>query len=489
MKTFFKPVICLCILLAGGAPALGERIHRYTISIDPDISILSVHACFAGPAPVRLVAESLDASAALIEARVDGTRRALEPNGAELLLKDIASDGCVTYTVNLRQGGGRHDKSGNRNRMIGHDMMTSIGLWLWRPEQLALDEDIEVTFELPEGFAVSAPWQPIGHAVGRSTFRVGHTPYDWPATVAFGRFREREFDVAGARLRLSVLDGAPPADAEQMQGWLTDAATMVADLYGRFPVAQAQIIVAPGAKGDEPTPWAYVVRGGAPAAHFFVNQRRPVQEFYDDWTAVHELSHMLLPYVATEDVWLAEGVATYYQNVLRARAGRMSAQEAWEKLNAGFRRGREGAGGMSLTQATESMHRGGHYMRVYWEGTALMLLADVKLRQLSSNTQSLDTALTGLAQCCLPSSESWSAQQVLRKLDQITGTGVFEELYEQNVTSRDFPDLAQAYDQLGLVLRDAGRMDFLPDPTFTLLRDSIMGPRATSWPLAVRPHQ
>ena len=188
---------------------------------------------------------------------------------------------------------------------------------------------------------------------------------------------------------------------------------------------------------------------------------------------------MLLPYVASEDVWLAEGVATYYQNVLRARAGRISPQDAWEKFHAGFRRGREGAGGMTLAQATESMHRGGHYMRVYWEGTALMLLADVKLRQITDNKQSLDTALTGLAECCLPSNESWSAQQVFDKLDVLTGTTVFEELYREHVGSKEFPDLSHAYRPLGLVLREGGRMDFLPDAPFTALRDSIMGPRLT----------
>jgi hypothetical protein len=466
-----------CALLVLCGPAAADRVHHYTISVDPELTVLTARACFVQPAPAQLVAESLDAAAALMEARIDGARRALEPNGNELRLKDLPPDACLAYSVNLRKGGGRHDKSGNRNRLIGRDLMTSVGLWFWRPEQLAADEDIEVKFELPEGMSVSAPWQPLRLSAGQSVFRVGPSPYDWPATVVFGRFHEREFSVAGARLRLSVLDGSPPADGEQMQAWLADAAEMVAELHGRFPVSQAQVIVAPGARGDEPTPWAYVVRGGAPAAHFFVNQRRPIQEYYDDWTAVHEMSHLLLPYVAPEDVWLAEGVATYYQNVFRARAGRMNAQEAWEKLHAGFRRGREGASGMTLAQATESMYRGGHYMRVYWEGTALMLLADVRLRQLTGNKQSLDTALNGLAECCLPSNESWSAQRVFAKLDQLTGTTVFADLYDNYVPSRDFPDLGFAYRQLGLISRDGGRMEFLGDAPFAGLRDAIMGPR------------
>jgi predicted metalloprotease with PDZ domain len=123
------------------------------------------------------------------------------------------------------------------------------------------------------------------------------------------------------------------------------------------------------------------------------------------------------------------------------------------------------------------MYRGGHYMRVYWEGTALMLLADVRLRQLTGNKQSLDTALNGLAECCLPSNESWSAQRVFAKLDQLTGTTVFADLYDNYVPSRDFPDLGFAYRQLGLISRDGGRMEFLGDAPFAGLRDAIMGPR------------
>jgi predicted metalloprotease with PDZ domain len=164
----------------------------------------------------------------------------------------------------------------------------------------------------------------------------------------------------------------------------------------------------------------------------------------------------------------------------------MSPSDAWEKFNAGFRRGREGAGGMTLAQATENMHRGGHYLRVYWEGTALMLMGDVRLRQLTDNKQSLDSALTALAECCLPSNEPWSARQVLHKLDELTGATVFEDLYEVHVSSKSFPDLSQAYRQLGLVSRENGRMELLPDAPFAALRDAIMGPRAAG-PLAVRP--
>jgi hypothetical protein len=292
--------------------------------------------------------------------------------------------------------------------------------------------------------------------------------------VAFGRFKERELRVDGALLRLTVLDATPPAGIAQVQAWILDSAQMVAKLYGRFPQAQAQILVVPGARGDEPTPWAYVVRGGSPAAHFFINQRRPIGEFFEDWTAVHELSHLLLPYVNSEDIWLSEGVATYYQNVLRARSGRMSALEAWQRLQAGFARGLENARGKTLAQATESMYRDGTYMRVYWEGAAMLLIADVRLRQMTAGKQSLDSALESLNDCCSTTDRAWSARELFDELDKVTGTIIFSEIYNQHVASRDFPDLSRTYRALGITVGASG-IEFSNEDRENQLRDAIMG--------------
>ena len=463
----------LLMLVAGAASA--ERLHKYTVAIDANLSTLNVRACFDGTAPAALSAESLDATLALTEFRVESSRKSLEPSGV-IRLKGVPEDGCVLYRVDVSRPIRQHDRTGDKIYRVGKDLLTSVGIWLWRPEKLDANEDIEITFVLPEGIAVSAPWMPVPHG-DRAVFRTGRSPYDWPASVAFGRFEEREIEVEGARLRLAVLDGTPAADAEQMQAWIEDAARMVAALYGHFPQSQAQILVVPGARGNEPTPWAYVVRGGSPAAHFFINQRRPIKEFLDDWTAVHELSHLLLPYVNSDDIWLSEGVATYYQNVLRARGGRMTAPDAWHRLHAGFVRGMGSAQGLTLAQATESMYRNDTYMRVYWEGAAMLLIADVRLRQITAGKQSLDTALAAVNECCATTDQAWSARQLVDKLDELTGTGIFGEIYDQHVASKNFPDLTQTYKALGISTGPGG-IEFSADAREARLRDAVMGATA-----------
>ena len=468
------------ILLLAAASAAAERLHKYTVAVDPELSTLSVRACFDGVAPAALSAESLDAPLALLEFRVESSRKSIQPSGS-ISLKSVPENGCVVYRVDVSRPIRQHDRTGDKIHHLGKDLLTSVGIWLWRPERLEADEDIEITFVLPDGVAVSAPWTPVALGTERTVFRTGRSPYDWPASVAFGRFREKEIRVGGARLRLAVLDGTPAADVEQMQAWIRDSAQMVADLYGRFPQSQAQILVAPGARGNEPTPWAYVVRGGSPAAHFFINQRRPIREFFDDWTAVHELSHLLLPYVNSDDIWLSEGVATYYQNVLRARGGRLNALEAWQRLHAGFVRGMDSAQGKTLAQATESMYRDDTYMRVYWEGAAMLLIADVRLRQMTAGKQSLDSALAALNECCGMTDRAWSARELFDKLDEVTGTGIFAEIYDQHVASRNFPDLSQTYRALGIAM-DAGGIEFSAEDREMRLREAIMDASAPALP-------
>jgi hypothetical protein len=469
-KRFFRWLLLAAATLCCGV-AHAERVHRFVISIDPQLTQIDVRACFDGRPPERLVAQSLDAAIALVGARNESTGKAIKPRGY-IPLESVPDGGCLSYQANVSRPIKLHDRTGGKIRRVGEDLAAAVGLWLWRPERLADDEDVALVFNLPEGIAVSAPWTPVDGAA-KPTFRLGHTPYDWPAWVAFGHFAEKSIEVGGSRLRVAVLDGSPPVDVDEIAGWIAGSANVVADLYGRFPFPQAQVMVVPNSRMREPTPWAFVVRGGSPAVHFVINQRRPIEEFHEDWTATHEFSHLFLPFVVSDDAWVSEGIATYYQNVLGARGGRLSVEDAWSYLHAGFGRGQADAKGLTLAEATQGMHRGGHYMRVYWSGTAIMLLADLQLRRMSGGSQSLDTALDALNECCGQPHKEWSAAALFAELDEITQSSVFSDLLAENTDSNRFPDLSMAYRDLGLIpLGDD--IDLASDAPYAHVRDAIM---------------
>ena len=473
-----RTVLCLSALLAAASAAAAERLHRYTISVDPAVSEIRVRACFDGAPPPYLVAESLDASTVLEQARVEGGRR-LEPNGTELRLGRLPDNACITYVVQAGRHQARHQRGAGPSMRVGPDLIAEVAIWLWRPPALEPDEDIELRFELPEGISASAPWRPVQYGGGPGlAYRLGHAPPDWPAAVVFGRFTERQIEVPGARLAVALLHGVPEVTWDFVRTWLTHAATTVSTLYGRFPVRSVQIVVVPNARGNEPVPSAYVLRGGMPAVYLFINQRKPLSDFLTDWTAVHELSHLLLPFVRPEDAWLSEGLASYYENVLRARSGTIPANEAWQRLHTGFRRGMASLPSATLTQATERMYRDGAFMRVYWQGAAMMLLADQRLRSRTGGEQSLDRALYRLHECCLSPEVGWTARELFERLDLLTGTSVFAELYAESVASTRFPDLTECYAQLGLrPIAGGEEVELVEAPEHNAYRDAIMTAR------------
>jgi hypothetical protein len=271
---------------------------------------------------------------------------------------------------------------------------------------------------------------------------------------------------------LALIDSPTDSQQDQVVRWIEHAARAVSTAYGRVPVPRLQVIVAPTSRGQGPVPWAYVARGGGPAVHFFINPQRTPEEFARDWSAVHEMSHLFLPYISSRDIWLYEGLATYLQNVLMARGGLIEQDEAWRRLYVGFQRASRIAPGATLQQAAERLNRPNNYLRPYWGGAALLLEADLRLREQGA---SLETALAGLA-CCLDTPARVPAEDVVTRLDAATGATVFRELQRLATESRNFPEFDGLFARLGVDVF-GGEVRYTNDPQAQRLREGIMAPR------------
>ena len=453
----FRQVAALLIVLWPLAPAAAPAgLPHYTVATDERLEYLDVRACFEGTVPHRLVARNERAPELLRAARLHSQDEVVElqPQGTILELPATGTAACVEYHVDLGAVGKRQWRSNNwRTRDA---ILLDPALWLWYPDGLPQDVRWRLDFKLPRGFDVSGPWNRSGRVGETVTYEVQDVMPGWEARMAIGRFRVETFELSGGRVRYALLPGEPTADAAAMRRWVTSGARALVGAYGRLPVPDVQLLVVPVGSGREPVPWGEVQRGGGNAVHLYIDQRRPAGEFMADWVLVHELSHLLHPVIDSPDRWLSEGIASYYQNVLRARAGLRSAPWAWNALHAGFERGIRGTPrGRSLAEVSEHMMRDRSFMRVYWSGAAIALLADVELRRRSGGAQSLDTALAAFAGCCLPATRSWSARELLQQLDRLTGTTVFMTLYREHVDSDVFPDLVALYGELGLQSMDA----------------------------------
>ena len=209
------------------------------------------------------------------------------------------------------------------------------------------------------------------------------------------------------------------------------------------------VIPVANSRGDSPVPFGRVIRDGGETVELFIDPSRPMQEFYADWTATHEFSHLMVPYLHSESRWISEGLAQYYQNVLLARAGAYDAQYAWQKIYAGLERGRNSRPELSPNEAASGDARAAR-MKVYWSGAAIALMADVALRERSGGQESLDTVLERFQACCLPSQDVWSGPEFFNKLDSLAGEPVFMPLYRRYADTAGFPDVSEIFERLGL---------------------------------------
>lgn len=151
--------------------------------------------------------------------------------------------------------------------------------------------------------------------------------------------------------------------------------------------------------------------------------------------------------------------------------GGMSISTPWMALDEGFKRGENGTHGGSLAQATRNGWRS--TMRVYWSGAALMLMADMQLRESSGGLQSLDTALQALSACCMENGKTWRAREMFSRLDKLTGTDIFTGLYREYVHEEGFPDMRSTWENLGINTRH-DHVSLSKDAPLAGVRNAIM---------------
>lgn len=270
-------------------------------------------------------------------------------------------------------------------------------------------------------------------------------------------------------LQLDVIGVDDPARVAMLQRWAEEAARATVLPSGRFPLASARTVVQEiDGRGDSPVPWGQTSRADGVSVLLYVRRGATGAQLRADWTAVHEFSHLAHPYLGDRGGWLAEGLASYHQNVLRAQAGLFAPDDAWRRLDAGFRRGEAAGGGVALG-AMGRQHGG--TMRVYWAGAAYWLEIDVALRRDYGMT--LQDVLDHYAQCCLDGTAHVAPEDFVAALDRVAGVALFAPRYRSYAKATEFPSLTDSYRALGIV-REGEGLTFSGDGASRTLREAIM---------------
>ena len=447
--------------------AKASVVHEYTVVVDSELDSLHVEARFAFPVS-NIRARSSAAGRFLYEAHDCSSNDAISHRGRRL---SIPAPGitCLSYVVNL----GQAVEADRRNQALAPDnVVVSPAVWMWRPA-LEPEARIFVRFEMARGHRVSVPWLPVQGE--DDTYEIMPSPRNARAPAAFGLFYSAGESLPDTTLRIAVL--RPPEDvgAGAIVDWVRGTAGNITLAYGRFPSPSPQIVVVPVGdsnwQSDSPVPFGRVMRDGGETVELFINERMPMDAFYDDWTATHEFTHLMLPYLRSPDRWISEGFAQYYQNVLLARAGQYDEHRAWQKLYEGFERGRRSRPELSPNEAARR-GVGEATMKIYWSGAIIALLADVELRQRSGGRESLDFVLDELQRCCLPAARSWTGEQLFELFDSFVEEPVFVPLYRRYANEPGFPDITPVFVRLGLEVVN-GRVVLRDDAELARIRKAI----------------
>ena len=345
---------------SGTAPAGAASPLRYRIHVGAETADVALEL---PEGAVRLVAGD-DGAGAGMEGVTASQGRAV-PEGGAFRLSGVGAWATVRYRVSLERAAAT--SFGGR---FADGVVLPADALLLRPARLG-DGGAEITLSCAPGLFVSVPWTRAG-----ARFVLDRDALVEGGWVAVGRHEPAVRSVAKARLEIAVLGGG--ARTERLVRWVEEAARTVATVSGgAFPTPRAQVIVAALPGRDRPV-FGECQRAGGPSVILLVGQASDDATLDEDWMAPHELFHAGVPRIYPRTPWLAEGLATYFAAVARARAGKIDRPKLWRMLLSGARDA-DGEGSLGAASATLGRHH--DYDRVYWGGAAIALLMDVALRR------------------------------------------------------------------------------------------------------------
>ena len=202
-----------------------------------------------------------------------------------------------------------------------------------------------------------------------------------------------------------MLDGRPALLSDQLLiAWVESAARAIAAYYGTLPVPRVVLTIHGGGSGRI-TSGRTDGRGGEATIEISVGDAATPADLASNWELVHEMVHLAFPSMRRQ-AWIEEGLATYVEPLVRARAGLAPADDIWKWLVWGLPRGQQALDPGGLDGARS-------WAATYWGGALFCFDADVAIRQRTGGKKSLDDALRAIVRAGGNVTVSWSLEKAL----------------------------------------------------------------------------
>ncbi|MBL8706139.1 MAG: hypothetical protein JNM30_14915 [Rhodospirillales bacterium] len=370
------------------------------------------------------------------------------------------------YAIRLGDMGAA-ERSYSAAYAVGQSVLAELSAWVLLPQPL------------PEGAVLHlAPRPPAGTGFA-TALRGRDGGFDLPAAAlrfagysVFGRYREQRLappgraGAAAADVRVVTLDQATDLPADEIAAWVDDTARAVGGFWHGFPVDRLLLVVLPQA-GRDGVPYGRVIGGGGASLLLVKGERTRREQLRADWVLIHEMVHLGSPFVWRAP-WMTEGFATYFEPIIRYRAGRRSEASLWAEFAQDMPRGLDAMEREGLGQSRRGM---------YWGGAIFMLLADLEIRGRTQGRQGLEDCLRQVLREGGDATRVVSLDWMIDACDRAIGGPTIRSLAQRHVWSQAPVDLAGIWRRLGIVRRDDGQLSLDDSAPEAWLRRAISAGR------------
>ena len=356
-------------------------------------------------------------------------------------------EGCrLTYSVDIAKGIAT-DKRGDwgfeeKQRIV----MAPLVRWLVRPEDRRARGRLRIDFQGGKNFELVS---------GVMDGRVNHIDTDLVVMdgphVVLGEFTHKAIDLPGGRIDVAIGQGERGVRDDDLLAWIREGAMDVVSLFGRFPVARLQVIVASG--GPYAVGSAVTMGMGGASIFVVVGERTRKADLLRDWVMTHEMLHVAFPNMGFRQRWMEEGLSTYLEPLLRARRGRYEPRKMWAEFLRAMPQGLPKDGDQGLDRTFT-------WGRRYWGGAMFWLHVDVEIRRRTDGARSLDDVLRAVLAAGGNVALRWDVTRLALVAESATGTTALREIYDEWAGKAIAPDLGALWSSLGVKSDKAERITF-----------------------------
>jgi predicted metalloprotease with PDZ domain len=311
----------------------------------------------------------------------------------------------------------------------------------------------------------------------RNTFRAENFDILYDSPVEVSSFKTLSFDVKGVPHRI-VIDGEGNYDPDRMRRDVQKIVEASIELMGgEIPYKDYTFILhlradtGGGLEHLNSTALGFRRFNFKPESGYRSFLSLVAHEFYHLWNVKRIRPDSLGPFDYTKEnytklLWVAEGITSYYQDVIQLRAGIITDKEFLARAAASFQGLQKTPGRKVMSAEEASFDTWIKYYRqdensvnsqidYYDKGSIIGLLLDLEIRKLSKNSKSLDDVMRHLYNEFSKKNRNYTPAD-FQKVSELMAGASLEDFFAKYVRGREELDYNASLAAAGLRLETTG---------------------------------